>query len=195
MFRPLATIALAVATLPRGALAAQARDFEITPSIGAYLPTGVMVRSGNLTIAQQSGLVYGVRLSVGAHSRAAVEMTLDLGTSNVLDRDPGQVDTTWAGRVLIMGVRVRYNLRPGPATTPYVSGGVAYLSPTGPMFENLASSGPALSFGVGLRVVGTGRLVGRLELSNYLYRRQLYTAEPSHVHDDFLLSAGVGVVP
>jgi len=182
---------LAVTAAP---LAAQSK-FEITPSIGAYVPNGNMIHEGNVTFALQSGIAYGVRLSINAQSRTSFEMTFDIGASRVLERDQGQPDTTWDGKVAILGLRVRHNLRPGIVTTPFLSAGFAYLNPTSVAFQSLAASGPALSFGGGLRVVTTRRLVCRLEVSNYLYPRRLHPTLSSQWHDDLLFSAGIGLVP
>ncbi|HYK09963.1 MAG TPA: outer membrane beta-barrel protein [Gemmatimonadales bacterium] len=177
-------------------VAAQGHDtFEIDPSIGAYLPTGHMYRDNQQTWSESNALLYGVHLGFGALNRVSLELTLDAGSSPIRIQDTGQPDETFPARMLIMGIRLRYNARTGSVTTPYVTAGAAYVNPTGDVTVGTHASGWAASLGVGLRVVTTGHLVGRLEFSDYHYHRKLFGGPTSQGNDDLLLSVGVGLMP
>lgn len=183
--------------------AALAAQLEVTPAVGAYLPTGKMFdqyQSGcscHSTIAQQPGALFGVHVGFGAVSRVALETTLDFGWSPVQVAQPGQPTVSLSGTVVIIGARLHLSARRGAVTTPYLSGGVAYLSHGSIVYQSLSgNNGGAFSVGAGLRVVVTPHLVGHIDFEDYHYSTALGgMSAPAQRDNDLVLLAGLGLIP
>jgi hypothetical protein len=198
--RAAALSGLAWMVLTPPALAAQ-HTLDVIPTIGAYIPTGRMFdeyQTGcacHSTITQQSGLLYGIHLAFGAEMPVTLETTADFGISRVQVVQPTEPIVNSFGTVIILGARLRVSARRGAVTTPYLSGGVAYLTHVSNAYLNLSGADAmALALGAGLRVVIGRQLIGRIDFENYHYGVTLGggTTPPQH-DNDLLLSVGIGV--
>ncbi|HEY6784926.1 MAG TPA: hypothetical protein VI159_08235 [Gemmatimonadales bacterium] len=200
MSRLTALTALAWAILTP--LAVAQHPLEVAPTVGVYIPTGKMFDEFDSscgchsTIAQQSGLVYGVHLGFGAASRVTLEMTADMGISRVRVAEPSQPVASIPGTVFIFGARLRVNARRGAVTTPYLSAGVAYLAHSSDFYAGSDFNDVgALSLGVGLRVVAGRHLAGRIDVEDYHYGVQVGSTAPRQLDNDLVLSVGLGLMP
>ena len=183
-------------------LAAAQHPLEVTPTVGAFIPTGKMFDEFDSscgchsTIAQQSGLIYGVQIGFGAVSRVTLEMMVDLGTSRVRAAEPRQPVASIPGTVFIFGARLRVNARRGAVTTPYIAAGVAYLAHNSDFYaaSDFNDVG-TISLGVGLRVVAGRYLAGRIDFEDYHYSVQVGPTTPRQLNNDLVLSLGLGLTP
>ena len=161
--------ALAVISAAATPAAAQG-GVELTPWVGAYIPTSNSVGALDEDISRNTGAAGGVRLTFWGTGRLGFEATGGYAPAKI-----GNETVNQSGNTDLLLANARLLLALSPVTNSvgfYLAGGPALLSRGSNPFDNDASStdfGGVL--GVGFRFGGgdDNRIGFRLDLEDYLY--------------------------
>lgn len=186
---------------------------ELSPFVGAYLPTAdvfemqdVMVAGDRMVWKHKTTVVFGGRVGSWVSERVAVEASFGYAPSKaqVVYTDASNVTTTSdvSATILLGRVRVLVGIGPtGRNTSGYLVLGVGVTAHTGEAYSNLditagsTDGGPIV--GVGGRIKVGQSIAIRLEVEDHLYSARFSDSSGAEskakLQNDIIISLGLAI--
>jgi Outer membrane protein beta-barrel domain len=186
---------LAVAAVAASAVAAPAAaqgGIELTPWVGAYIPTSNSIGALGQDISRDVGGVGGARLTFWGTGNLGFEATGGYAPAKIGDETINQ-----SGSTDLLLANARLLLALSPVTNKvgfFIAGGPALLTRGSDPFDNDASSTDfGANLGIGLRFGGgeNSRVGFRIDLEDYLYNGDFGGGDD--FQNDLVASLGVSI--